>query len=200
MTIEAKRMLAHRWFEEVWNARREDLIGELIHPEVVSHTVSGDVTGIDQFLDRVYRPFLGAFPDLQIEIENSLADEDDVAVRWHATGTHTGEGFGVPASGRRIALRGVTWIEIRDGRMVEGWDFWDSAALLAQLREPDAGWSPAASPAPWGGDAATSVGVAERSFRFGSKSPKRACWSIRGRISVTQRCKPPDQSKDPRSV
>lgn len=133
--MSAQRTLARRWFDEVWNGRQPEVVHELIAPEGVGHLPSGDVVGPEPFLERVYRPFLAAFPDLHIAIEDTLGDEDDIAVRWYATGSHTGEPFlGIPASGRRISLRGITWIRYRDGRMVEGWDCWDTAALAGQLR------------------------------------------------------------------
>jgi steroid delta-isomerase-like uncharacterized protein len=135
MATIAHRDLAHRWFDEVWNGRQPEVIHELIAPEGVGHLPAGDLVGPEPFLERVYRPFLAAFPDLHIDVEETLGDEDDIAVRWLATGTHTGEPFlGFPASNRSIRLRGITWIRYRDGQMVEGWDCWDSASLIAQLR------------------------------------------------------------------
>ena len=138
MSTSLHRGMAHRWFEEVWNQRRPEVVHELIHPDGVGHLSLGDVIGPEPFLERVYWPFIASFPDLHIAIEDSLGDEDDIAIRWHATGTHTGEPFfGIAASGRCIDIIGITWIRYRDGRMIEGWDRWDSSSLIAQLQMPD---------------------------------------------------------------
>lgn len=131
------RDLSHRWFEEVWNQRRAEVIEELTLPESVGHTAAGDAVGTEPFLERVYRPFLASFPDLHIAIEATLADADDTAIRWRATGTHLGEPFaGIPATGRRIEIVGITWFRSRDGRIVEAWDSWDSSVLLSQISDP----------------------------------------------------------------
>ncbi len=61
------------------------------------------------------------FPDLHIEIEATLSQADQVVVRWTATATHTGDGLGMPATGEAITFQGMTWIRVRDGKMIEGW-------------------------------------------------------------------------------
>src|SRR5690606_34336353 len=66
------RQLARRWFDEVWNGRCEELACELLHPEAVGHLHSGDAIGVEPFLERFYRPFLAAFPDLHVAVEDIL--------------------------------------------------------------------------------------------------------------------------------
>jgi steroid delta-isomerase-like uncharacterized protein len=131
------RDLSRRWFEEVWNERRSDTIGELMSPEGIGHMESGDVQGVEPF-KRVRDEFLAALPDLKFEIEGIVSDGDDVVVRWSATGTHTGAGLGSEPNHQRISIRGMTWIRFKDGLMVEGWDSWNQEAFLQRLRErPD---------------------------------------------------------------
>jgi predicted ester cyclase len=48
--------------------------------------------------------FLPAFPDLRIAVEGTVAEGDEVVVRWSATGTHLGDGLGFPAT--RLGLSG----------------------------------------------------------------------------------------------
>lgn len=101
-------VLVLRWFEEVWNQRRAETVFELLTPESFSLREAGRVTGDEAFLEQVHGPFLQAFPDLKIEVLGTLADGDEVAVRWSATGTHGGDGLGVPATGRRVRFRGTS--------------------------------------------------------------------------------------------
>jgi steroid delta-isomerase-like uncharacterized protein len=126
--------LARRWFEEVWNQKRTDTIDELLTDESVSHSESGPVRGKAEFKDRVHSVFLAAFPDLRLDVEGIVAEGDQVAVRWRATGTHRGDSLGFPATGRNVAFRGMTMIRYRDGKMVEGWDCWNQAGLIEQLK------------------------------------------------------------------
>src|SRR5262245_36466934 len=113
--------LARRWFEEVWNQRRTDTIDELLTDESVSHSESGPLRGKEEFVERSHSVFLAAFPDLRLTIEGTVAEGDEVVVRWSATGTHAGDSLGFPATGRNVTFRGMTCIRFRDGKMVEGW-------------------------------------------------------------------------------
>jgi steroid delta-isomerase-like uncharacterized protein len=126
--------IAVRWFEEVWNQRRAQTIDELLTPESVSTSDSGTLRGPEEFRTRVYEPFTAAFPDLRIEIHGTVSEADQVVVRWTARGTHQGAGMGLPATGRPIFIRGLTWIRFRDGKLIEGWDCWNLRELLESLK------------------------------------------------------------------
>jgi steroid delta-isomerase-like uncharacterized protein len=136
MTVSADaRELGRRWFEEVWNARRDESIDELLAPDSYGHVEGGDYRGPAGFRE-MQRVFLAALPDVRIEIEDILAEGDRAAVRWRATGTHSGDGFGFAATHKGIDVRGTTWLTARDGRITEGWDTWNLTGLLASLGAP----------------------------------------------------------------
>ena len=130
--------LARRWFEEVWNQRRTDVIDELLTDASVCHTDSGPLRGGAEFKQKVHSAFLSAFPDLRMDVEGTVAEGDVVAVRWSISGTHGGDGLGFPATGRRVSFRGMSWIRYSGGKMAEGWDCWNQAGLFQSLREPGA--------------------------------------------------------------
>jgi predicted ester cyclase len=125
--------LGRRWFEEVWNARRDDAIDELLTPDSIGHIEGGDWRGPEGFR-KMKAFFLSALPDVHIEIEDVLCEGDRAAVRWHAYGTHSGDGFGFAATNNRIDVRGTTWLIVRDGKIVEGWDTWNLEGMLSSLR------------------------------------------------------------------
>jgi steroid delta-isomerase-like uncharacterized protein len=129
--------LALRWFEEVWNQRRTDTIDELLTDESVNHSESGPLRGKQEFKERAHAVFLSAFPDLRMTAEGTVAEGDEVVVRWSVTGTHRGDGLGFPATGRAVSFRGMMWIRYRSGKMIEGWDCWNQAGLIQALRDPD---------------------------------------------------------------
>jgi len=126
-------ILGRRWFEEVWNQRREEAIDELMAPDAVGHMEGGDVAGPQGFRE-VRALFLHALPDMYITVEDVLADGDQAVVRWRVRGTQTGELMGVPPSHRQIELRGMSWLTVRDGKLAEGWDTWNLGGLLDSLR------------------------------------------------------------------
>ncbi len=82
--------------------------------------------------------FLGAFPDLEHEIELILAEGDLVAAHQRWAGTQGGEFLGVPASGRRVEFTSTAVLRVRSGLIVEAWDEMDTGAIVAQLRDDPA--------------------------------------------------------------
>lgn len=132
----ANVILAHRWFEEVWNQRRLETIDELLTDESVAFSDSGVVRGIQEFKDKTHNVFLTAFPDLKINVEGIISDGDEVAIRWACQGTHLGVAFGIAPTGREVAFRGMSWLRIQNGKLMEGWDSWDQTGLIASLRAP----------------------------------------------------------------
>ena len=126
--------LARRWFEEVWNQRRADTVREMIAPDAVCDSEGGPLVGPEAFIAQAHTPFLGAFSDLRVQVDGTVSEGDQVVVRWRGHGTHDGDGFGIPASGKRVSFRGMTWIRFRGGLMVEGCDSWNLTALMAALQ------------------------------------------------------------------
>lgn len=74
-----------------------------------------------------------AFPDLQADIEDTVAAQDKVAVRVRFRGTHSGEFLGILATGRAIEYVSHEFYRIADGLIAEEWICSDTATLLRQL-------------------------------------------------------------------
>lgn len=72
-------------------------------------------------------------PDLKMTVLLVVADCDFAAVHWEGTGTNTGEGNGLPATGRSIRVRGMTFSRLVNGQIIEEWTSFDQYALLKQL-------------------------------------------------------------------
>jgi len=131
----SQRELARQWFEGVWNTRSRETIFSLVHPECVGHHEGENSKGpaeIEAMRDRL----LSLLPDLTVTIEEILSDENDAVVRWRFTGTHSGTDGPIAATGRSVSFAGMTWLKFQDGRIVEGWDSWNQAALIQQLQAP----------------------------------------------------------------
>lgn len=125
--------VARRWFEEVWDERRDATIDELMSGDSIGHVEGRDARGPEEF--RAMRSaFLSALPDMRMYVEDVIADGERAAVRWRVEATHAGDGFGFPATNQRVQARGTTWLVVRDGRIVEGWDTWNLGGLLESLR------------------------------------------------------------------
>ena len=127
--------LIHRWFEEVWNKGRADAIEEMFAADGVAYGLGE--AGIDVHGPATFKPFFerlcGAFPELKITIEDALAEGDKVAARWSARMIHRGDHLGIAATGRKVAVTGMSIVRIRDGKIVEAWNNWDMLGLMQQI-------------------------------------------------------------------
>jgi steroid delta-isomerase-like uncharacterized protein len=72
-------------------------------------------------------------PDLHFEVEHSIAERDALVLIWVMRGTHQGRAFNIPATGQRIETRGVTWLRLRNGKVIRSLRIWDQAGMLRQF-------------------------------------------------------------------
>ena len=79
------------------------------------------------------RGYRDAFPDLRMTADQSIAEGDYVATRWTGRGTHKGELFGIPATGKEATVTGISIDRWADGKIVESWTNWDTLGLLQQI-------------------------------------------------------------------
>lgn len=60
-----------------------------------------------------------AFPDSDLQIEEEIAENDKVVIRWSFSGTHQGILLGIPATGKKVKWTGITIYQIVDGKVME---------------------------------------------------------------------------------
>ena len=77
--------------------------------------------------------FYAAFPDMRHDVEDVFATEDRVAVRFVIRGTHTGDLFGIPATGRSVTIAANVLLQVSDGQVTELAGVFDEAGMLRQL-------------------------------------------------------------------
>lgn len=117
--------------EEVLGRGRIAENERIYHPQFVAH---GAIRDTGRAEDRAATEgWRRAAPDLQVSALRLAADCELVAVHWEATGTNTGEGNGLPATGRSIRAQGITFFGIRDGQIAEEWTVFDNYGMLRQL-------------------------------------------------------------------
>jgi predicted ester cyclase len=88
-TLEENKALIRRWFEEVWNKGRSDAIAEMMAPDAVAHGLSDDAAkplrGPQGFLP-FHTQFREAFPNIEVVVEDTIAEGDRVVARCSVTG------------------------------------------------------------------------------------------------------------------
>jgi steroid delta-isomerase-like uncharacterized protein len=128
------RTLGERYFNEVWNRGRLEVLDVLLAEDYVNHTPSTpNPPRGPAGLKPIVRAIREAFPDLQYEIQDVVVTADRVVLRVIMTGTNTGPLFGKPPTGRRIRVNQINVEHIRDGRIAEHWRVTDEAELQRQL-------------------------------------------------------------------
>ena len=78
----------------------------------------------------------GAFPDLELTVEDCFGDGDRAVARWSARATHGGDFLGIPATGRRVEMAGIDIVRVEGGKIAELWAQADLAGVLQQLSAP----------------------------------------------------------------
>ncbi len=126
--------VAKQWFEQVWLHRDATAIHRLMAPDIKGHLEGQEIVGPEEFV-LVFKSLLAAFPDFEINVEDIVGNEENACVRWRARGTHSGAALGIKATGKDASFRGMTWLRVQDGLIVEGWDSWNQGALMASLRQ-----------------------------------------------------------------
>lgn len=131
MSDENKR-IARKVFEDILTEGNIALVDGLVASDYVGHTPLLELHGPEgaKEFDALLHQ---AFPDLEVTVEDQIAEGDRVATRWTARGTHEGEFQDIPPTGRRVEFSGIAIFRIADGKFVEGWNIPDFLGLLGQL-------------------------------------------------------------------
>ena len=125
-----------RWFEEVWNKGREEAIDEMFAEDGVAYGLA-DETGAPLRGASGFKPFFrnfrGAFPNIEVIVEDTVAEGDKVAARCTVRATHAGDNLGFAATQKPMDITGITIVRVRDGQIVEAWNNFDFMGMHQQL-------------------------------------------------------------------
>jgi steroid delta-isomerase-like uncharacterized protein len=121
-------------FVEFINTASPKLAEELISAQAVFHVPGRPepVIGPAGYLG-VIRMMRGGFPDIQWTLEEMIAEGDNVAARFTMSGTHQGNFFGVPPTGKKIAVQAMNFYRWSDGQIVGERGQPDLLGLLQQI-------------------------------------------------------------------
>lgn len=130
MDTGACKLLVRRAIEEGVNGGNLAILDELLDSEVQG--VLPDVDGVDE-LKALLATYREAVPDTHWTVTEQWADGDTVVTTFLATGTQTGPLWGLPATGKRMAVAGTLFCTCRDGRIVAERLQLDVLGLMQQL-------------------------------------------------------------------
>jgi steroid delta-isomerase-like uncharacterized protein len=132
-TETANKELVGRFFDQVWNQGRVELVEQFVAADYASHNKLGiEVLG-PEGLRQVVIAQRSAFPDLVTQIEDLIAEADKVVVRAIDRGTFLNPFMGISPTGNRFAITWIDIFRIQDGALKEAWLEIDSADFRSQL-------------------------------------------------------------------
>ena len=134
MLAQLDKEMIGRHREEAWHGNFDKLEG-IYASNCLYHDCSSpfELPQGSEGIKQLITTFRTAFPDLQLTVEHIILEEEDAAVRWNITGTHTGKLLNVPPTGRRLAVSGMSQLKFNHGQIVEEWTYWDVLGMLQQL-------------------------------------------------------------------
>ena len=122
MDRQTSKDLIRTMIDEVFNAGRTDRL-----PEFFAAGMQAEAAGLHQLLT-------AAFPDLRVEIDDLIAEEDKVAARLLFSGTHQGPFRDFAPTGRPVSFGAIRIYQLADGKVTGSWAYQDSLGLVQQLR------------------------------------------------------------------
>lgn len=117
--------------EDFWNKANISAFEKYYAAEFIEHSAN-----VDQNFEEtkgICQVYFTAFPDLNITTDLLVAEGDKVTKVWTATCTHKGDLMGIPATGKRIVVKGIEVFRIADGKIVEIWASMDNLGMMQQL-------------------------------------------------------------------
>ncbi|HUJ17760.1 MAG TPA: ester cyclase [Nitrospirota bacterium] len=126
--------MAKRLAEEVFSKGKMDVFDEIFADSYVMHNMPvPNIPGTKEGFRKLVLATRHAFPDVQVHVDDMVAEGDFAVFHDHVEATSTGDFLGVPPSGGRIAWTEIHFLRIVDGKIVEHWTNFDQLGILMQL-------------------------------------------------------------------
>ncbi|CAN5370579.1 hypothetical protein BH11BAC3_BH11BAC3_47970 [soil metagenome] len=126
------KMYKHVWDEIINKGKLEMFNDSNFTSNVVMHVAPADIVGIDS-ARAYYANYLTGFSNVSFTIVDVFAQGDKLVKQWNFKGKHTGEFFGMPATGKDVNLDGVTIVRMENGKIAEERDYFDNLEFMQQL-------------------------------------------------------------------
>ena len=134
MSAEENKEIVRRLWALFEEGNIDEQVDELLAPDYVNHSPgTADQPAGPEGVKAVLGMFRGGMPDAKVRIDDMIAEGDKVAVRYTIEGTHEGNLFGVPPTGRRVSIESFTVERVSEGRIREHWRVTDTLDMMQQL-------------------------------------------------------------------
>ncbi len=132
--MSANKTIIKRFFNEVVNQRRINILDEIIHKDFVNHGFPIPAKG-PEAMKQIANMMISAFPDLQITLEGVLEDAEtnSVTTRGFWKGTHKGNFMDIPPTGKEVKVSYIDIWNTNNGKIHENWVQMDFVSLMQQI-------------------------------------------------------------------
>jgi len=130
---EENKALERRMYEEIFNKKNLGAVEQFYATNWICDTLlPGMAPGLEG-MKQQHAMINAAFPDMQVKLEDIVAEGDKVACLWTATATHKGEFIGMPPTGKQVTMKGIHIDRVAGGKIVQTWGLSDALGLMQQL-------------------------------------------------------------------
>lgn len=133
MATDQNQTLVRRFFDEICNQRKLDIADELFAANHVYHDPQAPTGPGPEGVKQVISTYQTTFPDAHWHVLETIVADHVIVTRWKGTGTHKKQLNGIPATGKSVEVEGVWIHRIKNGRIAESWNVWDTLGMLQQL-------------------------------------------------------------------
>lgn len=127
---EKNKAVARNFFEQVLDQGRVEKYADSHAHDFVAHASDHDAKLQEDMA--AAKEERKALPDMHVKVNQMVAERDMVVVYWTAFGTNTGQGIGIPATGKRITVPGMTLFRFKAGKIKEEWGVFDMGSAMQQ--------------------------------------------------------------------
>ena len=124
--------LMHRWFDQVWNQKNEAAIDEMFAEDGIGYGLGPEIDGPKEFKP-FFKNFISAYPDIHVDVLDTVSEGDKIAARCHVTGTHQGNGLNLAPTGEKVDFNGMVIVQVRDGKIWRSWNEFNFMQMYTQL-------------------------------------------------------------------
>ena len=138
MSTESNKDLVKAYFV-AFRDRDEAWWDRFIAPDFVRHDPGLDFevrgpAGIRKLAEVLH----GGLSDIEMPVDEVIAEGDRVLARLRFQGRHTGEFQGIPATGKAVDIVVMDYFRVADDRLAEHWALMDNLTMLKQIGAVDA--------------------------------------------------------------
>lgn len=126
------KMYAQVWDDIMNKGQIDNINSKYFDANITAISSPENIVGIENF-KAYYQNFITGFSDIEFTVVDVFGHGDKIVKHWNFKGKHTGEFFGIPATGTSVNIEGVTLVKMKDGKIAQEQDFMDNTVFMQQL-------------------------------------------------------------------